>query len=77
MEAHKTVRHAGSKGKPLDDTLIGDPTWVDAHTRDPTSQTPMNLNRHLAEDRAICFELISKPRWVQAQPPPPKGQKHI
>ena len=28
----------------------------------------MNLNRHLAEDRAICFELISKPQYVQAHP---------
>lgn len=26
----------------------------------------MNLNRHLAEDRAICFELVSKPGYVQA-----------
>ena len=72
MEAQKTVRHTGSKGKPLDDTLIGDPTWVDAHTRNPTSQTPMNLNRHLAEDRAICFELISKPQCVQVHPLQPK-----
>ncbi|KAK4154471.1 hypothetical protein C8A00DRAFT_32752 [Chaetomidium leptoderma] len=55
----------------LDDTLIGHPTWIDAHTRDPKSQPRMNLNRHFVEDRAICFSsslLAAKPLDYKIRP---------
>ncbi|CAM1502291.1 Fc.00g042750.m01.CDS01 [Cosmosporella sp. VM-42] len=63
--AFSAYRYAGSAGAPLDDTLRGDPTWVGAHSLEPNAQSPFNLNRHLADDRAICFQIISKleTRW--------------
>ncbi|KAJ2897269.1 hypothetical protein MKZ38_004823 [Zalerion maritima] len=58
--AFSAYRFVGSAGRPLEDTLIGDPTWVDAHSRDPKALSPLNLNRHLADDRVICFQIIGK-----------------
>ena len=40
--------------------LRGDPTWIEAHERDPEALSPLNLNRHLADDRVICFQIITK-----------------
>ncbi|RYO75321.1 hypothetical protein DL764_010491 [Monosporascus ibericus] len=58
--AFSAYRYVGTFGKPLEDTLIGDPTWTEAHNRDPKTQSPLNLNRHLADDRVICFQIITK-----------------
>lgn len=43
-------------GKPLEDTLLGDPTVIQTRS----SQRPWNLNRYLADDRVICFQVVSK-----------------
>ncbi|KAF5010162.1 hypothetical protein FDECE_3655 [Fusarium decemcellulare] len=58
--ACSAYRYAGSAGEPLEDMLLGDPTWTEAHDRDPLALSPVNLNRHLADDRVICFQIISK-----------------
>ncbi|KAJ3544833.1 hypothetical protein NM208_g2839 [Fusarium decemcellulare] len=64
--ACSAYRYAGSAGEPLEDMLLGDPTWTEAHDRDPLALSPVNLNRHLADDRVICFQIISKKntRWL-------------
>ncbi|KAM0430065.1 hypothetical protein ACHAPT_006071 [Fusarium lateritium] len=62
--ACSAYRYMGSNGKPLDDMLLGDPTWTEAHDRDPSALSPVNLNRHLADDRVICFQIISKEETV-------------
>jgi chitin synthase len=51
-------------GQPLEDTLLGDPTLATKHTK--SSQKPWNLNRYLADDRVICFQVVSKKgtKWV-------------
>lgn len=49
-------RFRGQSGKPLEDTLLGDPTM----TQTKSSQRPWNLNRYLADDRVICFQVVSK-----------------
>lgn len=56
----------GSAGKPLEDMLLGDPTWIQGHGSDRPSLSPINLNRHLSDDRVICFRIISKPNthWL-------------
>ncbi|KAF5633817.1 CHS-3 chitin synthase 3 [Fusarium tjaetaba] len=63
--ACSAYRYVGSAGKPLEDMLLGDPTWIQGHNLRP-SLSPVNLNRHLADDRVICFRIISKPktRWL-------------
>ncbi|KAF4459789.1 CHS-3 chitin synthase 3 [Fusarium albosuccineum] len=58
--ACSAYRYTGSAGEPLEDMLLGDPTWTEAHDRDPLALSPVNLNRHLADDRLICFQIISK-----------------
>ncbi|KAF5654402.1 CHS-3 chitin synthase 3 [Fusarium sp. NRRL 25303] len=64
--ACSAYRYVGSAGKPLEDMLLGDPTWIQGHNRDRPSLSPVNLNRHLADDRVICFRIISKPNthWL-------------
>ncbi|CVK84447.1 probable CHS-3 chitin synthase 3 [Fusarium proliferatum] len=64
--ACSAYRYVGSAGKPLEDMLLGDPTWIQGHNRDRSSLSPVNLNRHLADDRVICFRIISKPNthWL-------------
>ncbi|ENH75322.1 Chitin synthase 3, partial [Fusarium oxysporum f. sp. cubense race 1] len=59
-------RYVGSSGKPLEDMLLGDPTWIQGHNRDRPALSPVNLNRHLPDDRVICFRTISKPntQWL-------------
>ncbi|KAJ4315423.1 hypothetical protein N0V84_008370 [Fusarium piperis] len=54
--AFSAWRFRGQSGKPLEDTLLGDPTT--RQTR--SSQRPWNLNRYLADDRVICFQVVSK-----------------
>lgn len=51
-------------GQPLEDTLLGDPTFTVAQTE--SSQKPWNLNRYLADDRVICFQVVSKAnsKWI-------------
>ncbi|RBQ78900.1 hypothetical protein FVER14953_00084 [Fusarium verticillioides] len=63
--ACSAYRYVGSAGKPLEDMLLGDPTWIQGHNERP-SLSPVNLNRHLADDRVICFRIISKPNthWL-------------
>ncbi|KAH7141419.1 chitin synthase-domain-containing protein [Dactylonectria estremocensis] len=58
--ACSAYRYVGTSGKPLEDMLMGDPTWTEAHSRDPEALSPLNLNRHLADDRVICFQIITK-----------------
>lgn len=46
--------------------LLGDPTWTQAPQKPGRpAVSPVNLNRHLADDRVICFRIICKPktRW--------------
>lgn len=45
--------------------LLGDPTWTQAQRPGGLAVSPVNLNRHLADDRVICFRIICKPktRW--------------
>ncbi|KAF5593785.1 CHS-3 chitin synthase 3 [Fusarium subglutinans] len=64
--ACSAYRYVGSAGKPLEDMLLGDPTWIQGHGDLRPSLSPVNLNRHLADDRVICFRIISKPRthWL-------------
>ncbi|KAG4293515.1 hypothetical protein FPRO06_00100 [Fusarium proliferatum] len=64
--ACSAYRYMGSVGKPLEDMLRGDPTWIQGHNPDRPSLSPVNLNRHLADDRVICFRIISKPNthWL-------------
>ncbi|KAG7422627.1 Pre-mRNA-splicing factor rse1 [Fusarium oxysporum f. sp. rapae] len=64
--ACSAYRYVGSTGKPLEDMLLGDPTWIKGHNRDRPVLSPVNLNRHLADDRVICFRIISKPKtqWL-------------
>ncbi|PNP85083.1 hypothetical protein FNYG_01608 [Fusarium nygamai] len=63
--ACSAYRYVGSAGKPLEDMLLGDPTWIQGREIRP-SLSPVNLNRHLADDRVICFRIISKPNthWL-------------
>ncbi|KAH7156580.1 chitin synthase-domain-containing protein [Dactylonectria macrodidyma] len=62
--AFSAWRFRGQMGKPLEDTLLGDPTFTAAQTE--SSQKPWNLNRYLADDRVICFQVVSKAgqKWV-------------
>ncbi|EXL78986.1 hypothetical protein FOPG_06968 [Fusarium oxysporum f. sp. conglutinans race 2 54008] len=64
--ACSAYRYVGSSGKPLEDMLLGDPTWIQGHNRDRPALSPVNINRHLADDRVICFRIISKPntQWL-------------
>ncbi|KAF5686284.1 CHS-3 chitin synthase 3 [Fusarium circinatum] len=64
--ACSAYRYVGSAGKPLEDMLLGDPTWIQGHGDLRPSLSPVNLNRHLADDRVICFRIISKPNthWL-------------
>ncbi|KAF4982955.1 hypothetical protein FZEAL_1525 [Fusarium zealandicum] len=64
--AFSAYRYVGSAGAPLEDILMGDPTWAEAHSRHPGARSPLNLNRHLADDRAICFQIVTKKntRWL-------------
>ncbi|KAF5983770.1 CHS-3 chitin synthase 3 [Fusarium coicis] len=64
--ACSAYRYVGSAGKPLEDMLLGDPTWIQTGEQLRPSMSPVNLNRHLADDRVICFRIISKPktRWL-------------
>ncbi|KAL7762698.1 hypothetical protein ACKLNR_009233 [Fusarium oxysporum f. sp. zingiberi] len=64
--ACSAYRYVGSTGKPLEYMLLGDPTWIQGHSRDRPSLSPVNLNRHLADDRVICFRILSKPNthWL-------------
>ncbi|SCO78683.1 related to CHS-3 chitin synthase 3 [Fusarium oxysporum] len=64
--ACSAYRYVGSSGKPLEDMLLGDPTWIQGHNRDRPALSPVSLSRHLADDRAICFRIISKPntQWL-------------
>ncbi|KAH7208273.1 chitin synthase-domain-containing protein [Fusarium oxysporum] len=64
--ACSAYRYVRSSGKPLEDMLLGDPTWIQGHNRDGPALSPVNLNRHLADDRVICFRIISKPntQWL-------------
>ncbi|KAF5707993.1 CHS-3 chitin synthase 3 [Fusarium mundagurra] len=63
--ACSAYRYAGSTGKPLEDMLLGDPTWIQGQELRP-ALSPVNLNRHLADDRVICFRIISEPNthWL-------------
>ncbi|KAJ4215847.1 hypothetical protein FSOLCH5_011428 [Fusarium solani] len=54
--AFSAWRFRGQMGKPLEDTLLGDPTVIQTRS----SQRPWNLNRYLADDRVICFQVVSK-----------------
>ncbi|RSM03311.1 hypothetical protein CEP52_007463 [Fusarium oligoseptatum] len=54
--AFSAWRFRGQSGKPLEDTLLGDPTSMQTKS----SQRPWNLNRYLADDRVICFQVVSK-----------------
>ncbi|KAF2639665.1 hypothetical protein P280DRAFT_428938 [Massarina eburnea CBS 473.64] len=58
--AFSAWRFRGQMGNPLKDTLLGDPTFTIAQTS--SSQKPWNLNRYLADDRVICFQVVSKDR---------------
>ncbi|KAI3575845.1 chitin synthase-domain-containing protein [Fusarium oxysporum f. sp. albedinis] len=64
--ACSAYRYVGSAGKPLEDMLLADPTWIQSHDDLRPSLSPVNLNRHLADDRVICFRIISKPNthWL-------------
>ncbi|KAM5526289.1 chitin synthase 3 [Fusarium oxysporum f. sp. phaseoli] len=64
--ACSAYRYVGSSGKPLEDMLLGDPTWIQGHNCDRPALSPVNINRHLADDRVICFRIISKPntQWL-------------
>ncbi|KAJ4062623.1 hypothetical protein NW753_004093 [Fusarium oxysporum] len=66
MLTYITLRYVGSSGKPLEDMLLGDPTWIQGHNCDRPALSPVNINRHLADDRVICFRIISKPntQWL-------------
>ncbi|RYC88350.1 hypothetical protein BFJ63_vAg8748 [Fusarium oxysporum f. sp. narcissi] len=66
MLTYITLRYVRSSGKPLEDMLLGDPTWIQGHNRDGPALSPVNLNHHLADDRVICFRIISKPntQWL-------------
>ncbi|KAH7136894.1 chitin synthase-domain-containing protein [Dactylonectria estremocensis] len=58
------LRFRGQMGQPLEDTLLGDPTFTSAQTE--SSQKPWNLNPYLADDRVICFQVVSKAnaKWI-------------
>ncbi|KAF5254507.1 hypothetical protein FANTH_765 [Fusarium anthophilum] len=54
--ACSAYRYVGSAGKPLEDMLLGDPTWIQGHGNLRPSLSPVNLNRHLADNRVIYYK---------------------
>ncbi|KAF1949675.1 hypothetical protein CC80DRAFT_483909 [Byssothecium circinans] len=59
--AFSAWRFRGQVGPPLEDALRGDPTSFSTRLKS-SSQKPWNLNRYLADDRVICFQVLSKER---------------
>ncbi|KAF2690115.1 glycosyltransferase family 2 protein [Lentithecium fluviatile CBS 122367] len=57
--AFSAWRFRGQLGEPLEDTLLGDPTLI-LTSGTEHSQKPWNLNRYLADDRVVCFQVVSK-----------------